>query len=346
MKNHGVSFWPWMGISALGLAFALSLTSCGTATRRAGPPVRPGVTLEGQEVGGLDRAALHQVALALAKEREVKPVNASLDSRDQSAVPGLPGWTADLTATEKAVMTSPARQAVDLVGSPVPPAVRLDQLADLPVRHGHPARHEVALTFTVAWGEEPLTDILRALDRRQVRATFFVVGAWAEDHPDFVQAMLRGGHEVAGHGYAHRHVASLPADQLRSEIVRGNEMVSALTGQKPGIFSPPYGEFNQRTLLAASQLGLRTILWSADTVDWKRPGPSVIASRVEKKVKNGGIVLMHPVDQTAQALPDILDFLTGQGYRLVTVSELIDEGRPLAPGERPSSGGIFRRGPR
>lgn len=345
MKGRRDSLWIAAIVAVLLVGMPLGLTACGR-NARGGPLVRLGVTLEGQEVGGLDAAALHQVVVDLAKDRDVKPIDASVDSRDQSAVPGLPGWQADVAATEKAVMSAPSREAVALVGAPVPPAVRLDKFGDLAVRHGHPARHEVALTFTVAWGEEPLTDILTTLERRQARATFFVVGTWAKDHPDFIEAMLRAGHEVAGHGYAHRHIKSLSAGELVAEIQRGNETVADLTGHRPGIFSPPYGEYNERTVRAAGELGLRTVLWSADTVDWMRPGASVIAARVEKKVRNGGIVLMHPVDQTAQALPEIIDFLTGQGYRLVTVSELIDETRPLAPGEKVSSGGIFRQGPR
>ncbi len=314
--------------------------------RPGGALVRTGVTLEGQEVGGLDGEALHRLVLEMARDRDVRPVNAAVDHRDQSAVPGLPGRRVDVAATEKAVMTARPRMAVALVSEAVAPEVGLDHFADLPTRHGHTARREVALTFNVAWGEEPLAEILLILERAKVRATFFLVGTWAEDQPDLAAAIVRGGHEVASHGYAHRHIKQLSPDQIRSEIERGTDTVAKLTGNRPRIFSPPYGEIDGRGLDVAAQLGMRAIMWSADTVDWMRPGVGTIVERVKKRVGNGGIVLMHPVDQTAQALPQIIDYLTGQGYRLVTVSELIDESRLLAPGERASAGGFFRRAAR
>ncbi len=325
----------------------LSVAGCvGNGVRSSGPLVRPAVTLEGHEVGGLDQAALHQLVLALAKDRDIKPINAAVDPRDQSAVPGLPGLRVDVAATEKAVMTARSRQAVSLVAAQVPPGAGLDRFADLPVRHGHRARREVALTFNVAWGEEPLAEILLTLERLKVRATFFLVGTWAEGHPDLVAAIVEGGHEVSSHGYAHRHITKLSAEQIATEIRRGAETVARMTGSQSRIFSPPYGEIDGRGLDVAAQLGMRAILWSADTVDWMRPGVGTIVERVKKRLSNGGIVLMHPVDQTAQALPQVIEYLTGQGYRLVTVSELIDESRPLAPGERASTSGFFRRAPR
>ncbi|MHB8945999.1 MAG: polysaccharide deacetylase family protein [Bacillota bacterium] len=307
---------------------------------------RTGVTLEGQEVGGFDGEALHRLVAEMAKDRDVRPVNAAVDPRDQSAVPGLPGRRVDVAATEKAVMMARPRQAVALVSEAVPPEIGLDHFADLPIRHGHTARREVALTINVAWGEEPLAEILTILERAKVRATFFLVGTWAEDQPDLAAAIVRGGHELASHGYAHRHIKQLSPDQIKSEIERGTETVAKLTGNRPRIFSPPYGEIDGRGLDVAAQLGMRTIMWSADTVDWMRPGVGPIVERVKKRIGNGGIVLMHPVDQTAQALPQIIDYLTGQGYRLVTVSELIDESRPLAPGERASADGFFGRASR
>jgi len=330
------------GRLALAILLALAVAGCSmVGTGSSGPLVRPGVTLEGQEIGGLDQAALRRLILEMASDREIRPVNAAVDPRDQSAIPGLPGRRVDVGATERAVMAARPRQAVSLVVQPLAPEVGLDRFADLPIRHGHPARREIALTFNVAWGEEPLADILLILERTKVRATFFLVGTWAEEHPDLVAAIVRGGHEVASHGYAHRHITRLPAAEIAAEIKRGAETIARLTGTRSRIFSPPYGEIDGRGLDVAAQLGMRAILWSADTIDWQRPGPGVILDRVRKRVGNGGIVLMHPVDQTAQALEGIIQYLTGEGYRLVTVSELIDESRPLGPDERIGSSRFF-----
>lgn len=339
-----------IAVVAVGLIIAWAVffaADCSAVRQRPGGAlVRTGVTLAGLEVGGLDAQALHELVARMAGDRDVRPVNAAVDPRDQSAVPGLPGLRVDVEATEKAVMMARPRQAVDLATQVVAPEVGLDHFADLVIRHGNTARREVALTINVAWGEEPLADILVILERAKVRATFFLVGTWAEEQPDLAAAIVRGGHEVASHGYAHRHIQQLSPDQIKSEIERGTDTVAKLTGTRPNIFSPPYGEIDGRGLDVAAQLGMRTIMWSADTVDWRRPGVGTIVERVKKRIGNGGIILMHPVDQTAQALPQIIDYLASQGYRLVTVSELIDEARPLAPDERASASGFWPLSPR
>ena len=99
-----------------------------------------------------------------------------------------------------------------------------------------------------------------------------------------------------------------------------------ICGQKTRLYAPPYGEFNERVIETADSLGYPLIMWSLDTVDWRKPLPSTIVQRVSSRVEADYIVLMHPTEPTVQALPEILKFLQGAGYRLVTVSEIISEG--------------------
>lgn len=91
------------------------------------------------------------------------------------------------------------------------------------------------------------------------------------------------------------------------------------------LYAPPYGEYNDNVLRAASELGYRTTLWSVDTIDWQRPPVEILKSRVLKKVHNGAIILMHPTDPTNKALPSLIRELKERGYSITTVSAIIHD---------------------
>jgi len=100
-------------------------------------------------------------------------------------------------------------------------------------------------------------------------------------------------------------------------------VIEAETGIKTTLFAPPYGEFNDTTLQAADSLGYRTIMWSIDTIDWKRDGKEKILQRVMKNPHNGALILMHPTADTVAVLPVIIEKLQGLGYHIGTVSDAI-----------------------
>lgn len=190
----------------------------------------------------------------------------------------------------------------------------------------------MALTINVDWGEEYLPGILDVLDKKQAKATFFVTGRWAKKNPELVQEIARRGHEIENHGYSHPHPDRISVAANEEEIRKTETIVQGIIGQKTKFYAPPYGERGTSGLKAAENLGYRTILWTLDTVDWRPDStPDVIAKRILnpatrfgiKPTKEGAIVLMHPKENTLKALPNILEQLTREGYRLVTLSELI-----------------------
>jgi probable sporulation protein (polysaccharide deacetylase family) len=194
------------------------------------------------------------------------------------------------------------------------------------IYQGRTGQNSVALTFNVDWGEEYLPSILQTLKENQVPATFMVTGRWAKLNPELVLRMAEEGHEIGNHGYFHTHPNQLGRSELEEEICRTEEVVEKICAKKPRVFAPPYGEFNQRVLETAESLEYPVIMWTLDTIDWRRPPTSTIVNRVNQGVKPDCIVLMHPTDPTAQALPQILAFLKEKGYLLMTVSEIILEG--------------------
>lgn len=185
----------------------------------------------------------------------------------------------------------------------------------------------VALTVNVAWGEEFLSDLLAALKAEGAKATFFMVGDWMRQFPALTKEIAAAGHELGNHTWYHPHPTKISSEELKKEIQRTEELLLKLTGKKSVLFAPPYGEWNKEVVAVAGELGYRTIMWSVDTVDWERPPADVIVERALANIQPGWIVLMHPTQPTAEALPRILKGLKEKGLKPVTVSELLANGR-------------------
>src|SRR5690606_499346 len=136
------------------------------------------------------------------------------------------------------------------------------------------------------------------------------------------------GHEVGNHGMNHSHPRQLSDDALRALIDDAARLLQELTeGRAVNLFAPPYGEFDGRIVRVARESGHATVMWTIDTIDWQRPSPDVIVRRVVDAIRPGAIVLAHPVPQTVEALPSILERLAAAGYRAVPVGELIRRGQ-------------------
>ncbi len=189
--------------------------------------------------------------------------------------------------------------------------------------HGIRGFNQISLTFNVDWGEKYINSILKILKDKEIKATFFITGNWAQKNPELVKKIADKGHEIGNHGYKHLHPVSLNKEQLISLIKNNEKIIYDLTGQKTNLFAPPYGEVNQRISTIVSSIGYKTILWSADTIDWQRPSSNLIVERAVNKVSDGGIILMHPTQPSVKALSDIINRLKNRGFKFVTVSQLI-----------------------
>lgn len=192
-----------------------------------------------------------------------------------------------------------------------------------PIYEGNNAKKWAALTVNVDWGEEHLDEMLKLFDKNGIKVTFFVTGRWAKTNPLYVKKMADGGHEIGNHGFSHPHVNNLTLRENIEEINKTSEVILRITGKHTRFYAPPYGEFNDTVLKAAQQTGHKTVLWTVDTVDWQKPDPSIIISRVLENVHNGAIILMHPTPQAIQALPAIFQGLSEQGYQVVPLEKLI-----------------------
>jgi len=167
-----------------------------------------------------------------------------------------------------------------------------------------------------------LLDILKA---RNVKATFYVIETNAKRHPDILRRMIAEGHEIGNHTVTHGNLARMSADQVRRELRVTHDTITSVTGIPPRTMRPPYGALTtaQRSWIR-QEFGYPTIMWSVDPEDWKRPGVSVVTSRLVSGAKPGGILLLHDIHApTIEASPGTVDQLLGKGFQFVTVSQLI-----------------------
>lgn len=181
----------------------------------------------------------------------------------------------------------------------------------------------IAFTCNVAWGNEFIPSLLQILEDKNVKITFFIEGRWAEKNPDLLRLINVKGHEIGNHGYSHARHAKLSFQQNINEIKNAEKVIEKITGKKTELFAPPYGEFSEITVRAAESLNYKLIMWSIDTIDWKKPGVDYIINKILNNAANGKIVLMHPTEETVKALPTVIDNLQNQGYKITSVSGLL-----------------------
>lgn len=192
-----------------------------------------------------------------------------------------------------------------------------------PIYYGDTNKKAVALMINVDWGEKVLPEMLDILKSKEVKATFFITGRFANKFPELVQRIAQEGHEIGNHGYSHPHADKISQAENEKEITQTEEAFIKLELNYAKIFAPPYGEHKTHVLEAAANLGYKTIMWTADTIDWQDPPPETIVKRVLGKADNGALVLMHPKECTLSALPAVIDGLQAREYQLKKVTEIL-----------------------
>lgn len=325
-------------LPALLAAWLLHLALPGASPGRLPASADPGaelrtvpvdVVLAGHSIAGWREAEVRRLLERWADEVRQEPVAATLDPASHGRVPELNGLRVDVEATLERVRRAAPGERVPLVLRETPAAVTLGALPLAPVYRGNPEKHAVAFAINVGWGERFVPQMLRTLAQDGVKATFFLVGEWVEQHPAEALAIAGAGHEIANHGYSAVDFDRLSPERADEQLRRAEEAIRAVTGRRTTLFSPHKGAFSPQLLRVAAVRGYQTVLWSVDTVDWRQPGAERILERVLAEARNGSIVLMHPTAQTAEALEAMIQGLRRKGLRIVTVGTLLSPS-PLA----------------
>lgn len=183
---------------------------------------------------------------------------------------------------------------------------------------------KIAISFDAAWGIEYTEDILDILDKYDVKTTFFLVGFWVDKYPEYVKEIHNRGHEVGNHSSNHPYMTKLSNDQIAEELNKTGSKIFELTGEKPILFRPPYGDYNDNVIKICRENGYYAIQWDVDSLDWKELGTQAVVDRVTRNVSDGSIVLFHNnAKYVSEYLPLVLAKLKEEGYEIVPVSELI-----------------------
>lgn len=189
----------------------------------------------------------------------------------------------------------------------------------------------IAMTFDDGPHGENTPRLLDMLKKRNIKATFFVVGQCVAEFPEILKRAAEEGHEIASHSWSHPQLTKLGEGGVTDQLQRTHDVIQQTTGTAPKLMRPPYGAFtaNQRAW-AHSKWGYKTILWDVDPLDWKVRSSSRVQSEILRMTVPGSIILAHDIHKsTVDAMPETLDALLAKGFKFVTVSELIAMDRPV-----------------
>ena len=184
------------------------------------------------------------------------------------------------------------------------------------------SRKVVALTFDDGPNPNTTPVALELLKKYNAKATFFMVGRSVAGNEDIIKQVVAEGHQIGNHSWSPPLLTKVTLEQAKSQINDTTEVLKKASGQDVHIMRPPYGGINSAIQAAVSQ---SFILWDVDTLDWKNRNTASIMKEVQK-TQSGSIILMHDIHQTSiDALPSVLQYLTEQGFELVTIDELMGD---------------------
>lgn len=267
------------------------------------------------------KAEIEKQAISLSE----KASDAYID-RVFHAIPGYNGIEVDIEATYQYNVNLARGEKIHFIYRETEPSVHLDDLGLQPIYMGNPNKKSVAFMVNVAWGNDELVQILEILKKEDVKLTFFLDGSWLKDNMELAKRIQDEGHELSNHAYSHPDMSKLSREQQLQQITKTNDLLIQLGVTTPW-FAPPSGDFNQTTLEVTKELNMHTVLWTLDTIDWKHPPASSVITKINKMLKPGSLVLMHPTDTTVNSLSALIEIAKEKGLKVTTVSETLSNER-------------------
>jgi len=146
--------------------------------------------------------------------------------------------------------------------------------------HPPPRQNEIALTFDDGPNPEFTPRLLDLLQGHQIKAAFFLVGKFAEEHPEIVKRLSSEGHIIGNHSWSHPNLAKIASARVRTELERTSQLLGQITGERVQIFRPPYGASNRGVLDIAREMGMIPVFWNAIGGDWEERSPAMIVDEL------------------------------------------------------------------
>lgn len=228
------------------------------------------------------------------------------------------------------ILASPINGA-NLTGTPASAHATMVATGSLAeVLRGPRGKKQIAITLDAGSTAVAFTKEIAALDKYNVKVTFFLTGAWVRENPQYAQQIARDGMEIANHTYDHPWLTKLSSDKVTDEINSGARTIQEVTGINPRpLFRFPYGDYDARTMKILNNLGYRSIYWTYDSLDLVGAHKTAdqlfhVVTNISNTNLDGAIILMHLGNDTSgDALGPIIENLEGRGFKIVTISELI-----------------------
>ena len=180
----------------------------------------------------------------------------------------------------------------------------------------------VALTFDDGPNARYTPLLLEGLRKRNIHATFFLLGENIPENEELLLRMQEDGHLIGCHTWSHVQLDKISPSSASREILKTNSLIYHITGTYPTCLRPPYGAWKKDLELPVTML---PVFWDVDTLDWQSQNPESILDIVRQNVQDGSIILMHDsYDSSVRAALAITDELTEKGYDFVTADQLLD----------------------
>lgn len=180
---------------------------------------------------------------------------------------------------------------------------------------------KIALTFDDGPHPRYTEQLLDGLKERNVVATFFVTGENAQNYPNIIRREQEEGHLIGNHTYSHIQLTFGNRETFREELVKTNEILENITGEKVSFVRPPYGSWDKSF---EKELNMFPVLWNIDPLDWCSHNAECIAAKVVENAGDGDIILMHDYyDTSVTAALEVVDVLQKRGFQFVTVEEIL-----------------------
>jgi peptidoglycan/xylan/chitin deacetylase (PgdA/CDA1 family) len=195
-----------------------------------------------------------------------------------------------------------------------------------------PGTRQVALTYDDGPNDPYTLRLLEVLAKHGAHATFFLIGSYVRQRPEIARELVKAGHVVGNHTFAHPLLALKSGTEIRKELSQCHAALSDAVGQFSNLFRPPYGGRRPAVLRIARELGLETIMWNVTGYDWSGPPAAVIEKKVAKQMRGGDVILLHDGghrqmgadrSQTVIATDRLLARFKLDGYELATISQMM-----------------------
>lgn len=208
--------------------------------------------------------------------------------------------------------------------------VRTEGIYKNTIWRGNPHLKEISITFDDGPRAVYTPIILDILDKNSVKATFFLIGKRIQIYPYFARDIIKNGHTIGNHTMHHLNLTLLPHDKKCKEILETQEIIYAITGERCKYFRPPGGDYDREVEEILKENSIHLVLWTKKLGDYLMPEDkeNLLLEKVKKEVLPGAIIVFHiGVKSTVDILPQFIDYVRKEGYKIVPLEKLIEDAR-------------------